>query len=192
MAFPLLNLIPGALKQLWSLGTDLVQYKREIVQAKHDVKLEAIKSSSDWELAKITEVGGSWKDEFWTIVLAIPAILVMLAPVVELILFPGEYHKGDFIKAVIGGMQALDTAPEWYTASLLTAISASFGIKGYNHYKSNGRKDQAVDALKQFGVKVVQKDPTVVVQSDSPDLESAPPAGSTATSGAWPDLKKPS
>lgn len=190
MAIPLVGMIPGALKQLWNLGTDLIQYKREVVQAKHDVKLEAIKSSSDWELSKITEVGGSWKDEFWTIVLAIPAILVMTAPVVELILFPGEYHKGDFIKAVIGGLQALDTAPEWYTYSLLTAISASFGIKGYNHYKSNRRKAQAMDALKQFGVRVVQKDPTVVTQSSAPDLESAPPAGSTATSGAWPDLKK--
>lgn len=190
--FPLASLIPGALKQIWNLGTDIIGYKREIVQAKHDVKLEAIKSSSEWELSKITEVGGSWKDEFWTIVLAVPAILVMLAPVVELFIFTGEYHKGDFIKAVIGGMMALGNAPDWYTGSLLTAISASFGIKGYNHYKSNGRKEQAVDALKQFGVKVVQKDPTVVAKSDSPDLESAPPAssGSTTDSGAWPSLKK--
>ena len=189
MAIPFLNLIPGAFKQIWNLGSDLIQYKREVTQAKHDIKLEAIKSSSDWELSKITEVGGSWKDEFWTIVLAVPAILVMTAPVVEILLYTNEYHKGDFIKAVIGGLQALDSAPDWYTASLLTAISASFGIKGYNHYKSNGRKAQAVDALKQFGVKVV-KDATVVTQPGSPDLESAPPAGSTSTSGAWPDLKK--
>lgn len=189
MAIPFATFIPGAIKQLWNFGTDLIQFKREVVQAKHDVKIEAIKSSSEWELSKITEVGGSWKDEFWTIVLAVPAILVMIAPVVELLMFPGEYHKGDFINAVIGGMMALDKAPDWYTGSLLTAISASFGIKGYNHYKSNGRKAQAVDALKTFGVKVANKDSTVVVQSGNPDLESAPPAGSTATSGAWPDLK---
>lgn len=189
MAIPFVSLIPGALKQIWNFGSDLIQYKREVVQAKHDIKLEAIKSSSEWELSKITEVGGSWKDEFWTIVLAVPAILVMTAPVVELILYTGEYHKGDFIKAVIGGLQALDTAPEWYTASLLTAISASFGIKGYNHFKSNNRKEQAVDALKQFGVKIVNKDPTVVVKEENSDLASAPPA-STANSGAWPDLNK--
>lgn len=157
MALPLLSLVPGALKQIWNLGTDYFAYKREINQAQHAVKLEAIKSTSDWELAKITEVGGSWKDEFWTIVLAVPAILVMIAPVVELFLYHTEYHKGDFINAVISGMMALDKAPDWYTASLLTAISASFGIKGYNHYKANGRKDAATDAIKDFGVTVVKE-----------------------------------
>jgi len=157
MALPLLSLIPGVVKQIWNIGSDYFSYKRELNQAKHEVKLEAIKSTSDWELAKITEVGGSWKDEFWTIVLAVPAILVMIAPVVELFLFHGEYHKGDFIGAVIGGMMALDKAPDWYTGSLLTAISASFGIKGYNHYKANGRKDAATDAIKDFGVTVVKK-----------------------------------
>lgn len=153
----LMNLVPGVLKQIWNIGSDYFAYKREINQAQHAVKLEAIKSTSDWELAKITEVGGSWKDEFWTIVLAVPAILVMIAPVVELFLFHDEYHKGDFVQAVIQGMMALDKAPEWYTYSLLTAISASFGIKGYNHYKANGRKDAATDALKDFGVTVVKE-----------------------------------
>lgn len=175
----LLNMIPGALKSIWDLGSDFINQRRELVKAKHDIKMEAIKSTSDWELAKITEVGGSWKDEFWTIVLAIPAILVMVAPVVEMIMYTQEYHKGDFINAVIGGMMALDKAPDWYTASLLTAISASFGIKGYNHYTANNRKAAATDAIKEMGLKVV---------AAKAGTKSDDPATSTADSGVWPDL----
>lgn len=180
----LLNLIPGVFKQVWNIGSDYMSYKREVNQAKHAVKLEAIKSTSDWELAKITEVGGSWKDEFWTIVLAIPAILVMVAPVVELFLFSSEYHKGDFIAAVIGGMMALDKAPDWYTGSLLTAISASFGIKGYNHYKANGRKDAATEAIKDFGVKSV----TSIVGSGSDKVETETVVAGTGESAPSTDI----
>ena len=194
MAIPFLNLIPGAIKGVWNLGSDLLQYRREISKAKHDIKLEAIKSSSDWEIAKITEVGGSWKDEFWTIVLAVPAILIMIAPVVELIMYPGEYHKGDFIAAVLGGMVALDKAPDWYITALLTAITASFGIKGYNHYKANGRRDAAADALTEFGVKVVKK-ATGTDSKSQPGSHGAAETGSgsaASSSGAeaWPDLSK--
>lgn len=198
MALPLLSLVPGFIKGIWDLGSNMIQYKKEITQAKHEVKLETIKASADWELAKITEVGGSWKDEFWTIVLAVPAILIMIAPVVELILYPSEYHKGDFISAVLGGMVALDKAPDWYITSLLTAISASFGIKGYNHYKANGRKEVAADAIKDFGLKVVKKvttsdDGTTTTtsaeagpQATDSDVESKPVGDTTA----WPDLNK--
>lgn len=191
MAIPFLTMIPGAIKGIWNLGTDLVQYKREVTKAKHDIKLEAIKSSSDWELAKITEVGGSWKDEFWTIVLAVPAILIMIAPVVELIMYPEEYHKGDFIAAVMGGLVALDKAPDWYITALLTAITASFGIKGYNHYKANGRKDAAADALTEFGVKVVKKATGTNGKTETETVEAGPgAAGPSSGSEAWPDLSK--
>ncbi|AYP28276.1 hypothetical protein HWB92_gp018 [Serratia phage vB_SmaA_3M] len=191
MAIPFLNLIPGAVKGIWNLGSDLLQYRREVTKAKHDIKLEAIKSSSDWELAKITEVGGSWKDEFWTIVLAVPAILIMIAPVVELIMYTGEYHKGDFIAAVLGGMVALDKAPDWYITALLTAITASFGIKGYNHYKANGRKDAAADALTEFGVKVVKKATSTDSKAQPGSGEASPgnPSANSSTE-AWPDLSK--
>lgn len=192
MAIPFLKLIPGAISGIWNLGSDVLQYKREISKAKHKIKLEAIKSTSDWELAKITEVGGSWKDEFWTIVLAIPAILIMIAPVIELIMYPGEYHKGDFIAAALGGMIALDKAPDWYITALLMSISASFGIRGYNNYKANGRKDSATDALTEFGVRVVKKVTNSGNKTETETVETN--SGATNNSGgntqAWPDLSK--
>ena len=56
----------------------------------------------------------SWKDEFWTIILAIPLVFCFYPPAVE------------HIKA---GFDALDAMPEWYRYTLVSVICISFGLK---------------------------------------------------------------
>ncbi len=63
--------------------------------------------------------GGSWKDEFFVIVLSVPMVLCFI-PGME-----GVVHHG---------FQQLQQAPDWYMHALLIAISASFGLRGLNKF----------------------------------------------------------
>lgn len=65
-----------------------------------------------WENTSIQNSG--WKDEYWTLVLSIPAILCF---------FPG---MSTFVRA---GFEALKECPEWYQWALLVAIASSFGYR---------------------------------------------------------------
>jgi len=65
-----------------------------------------------WENTSIDHAG--WKDEFWTVVLAIPCVLCF---------FPG------MVDHVVAGFDALDKCPAWYRWCLLVAIGSSFGYR---------------------------------------------------------------
>ena len=90
-------------------------------QAKHEAKMNVIQNDADWETKMADASGQSWKDEFWTIVLAIPIFMVGYAIVV------GDMTVIDRVKQAFS---ALNELPEWYQYLLFVAISASFGIKG--------------------------------------------------------------
>jgi len=74
---------------------------------------------ADWEKIMAQNSAGSWKDEFFVIVLSIPMILCFI-PGLE-----GVVHHG---------FEQLSMAPDWYMYALLTAISASFGIRGFKQF----------------------------------------------------------
>lgn len=164
-----LRFIPQAVIVLWGIGSDYLNYRRELSRVKQDIKIETIKSTQELRLTKALDSYG-WKDDFWTIILAVPAVMVMLAPIVDLIMFHEVYKQGDFMASVVQGLKALEYIPDWYAGLLITAVSASFGLKGYNIYN---RKQTAIQALKDLGVKVVG------------GKTNAKPEG-----GDWPSLKK--
>ena len=58
---PVANLVGGYLNN-----------KHEQAQAKHQAKLQVIQNDADWESKMAQASNNSWKDEFWTIVLAVP------------------------------------------------------------------------------------------------------------------------
>lgn len=93
-------------------GKILVETTR--AKAEATVLIKKAESVADWELAQAKASEQSWKDEFWTVILAIPAVLAFV---------PG---LSDFIRA---GFEALASMPEWYMWALLASISASFGIR---------------------------------------------------------------
>lgn len=107
---PIANLAGGYLKN-----------KAEEKQAKHKAKMTMIKNDADWESKMADASAHSWKDEFWTIVLAIPVFMVGYAIVVDDL---------TVIDRVEQGFVALSGLPEWYQYLLFIAISSSFGIKG--------------------------------------------------------------
>ena len=90
-------------------------------QAKHEAKMNVIQNDADWETKMADASGNGWKDEFWTIVLAVPIFMVGYAIVVD---------DMTVIHRVEQAFAALNGLPEWYQYLLFVAISASFGIKG--------------------------------------------------------------
>ena len=107
---PISNLIGGYLNN-----------KHEQAQAKHEAKLQIIQNDADWETKMAIASGSSWKDEFWTIVLAVPLFCLGWSVVVD---------DPAILDRVSDSFSALDTLPDWYQYLLFLAVSASFGIRG--------------------------------------------------------------
>ena len=103
------------------IGKTFLANKAAEKQAKHDAKMNVIQNSADWESKMADASSSSWKDEFWTIVLAIPVFMVGYAIAA---------NDVSVIDRVAEGFEALDKLPEWYQYLLFIAISSSFGIRG--------------------------------------------------------------
>jgi hypothetical protein len=106
---PISNLVGGFLKN-----------KAEEKQAKHNAKIAVIQNDANWEATMASASKESWKDEFWTIILAIPIFMVGYAIAA---------NDTTVIDRVEQGFAALSGLPEWYQYLLFIAISSSFGIR---------------------------------------------------------------
>ena len=65
-------------------------------------------------------MGDSWRDEWFTILLSIPLIIVFIS------IF---FDKPDWILKLKEGFMTLDELPDWYIWALMAAIASSFGLK---------------------------------------------------------------
>jgi len=107
---PITNLVGGWLNN-----------KAEEKQAKHQAKLLVISNNADWESKMANASSMSWKDEFWTCVLALPLLAIFWGVMTD---------NTDVIERVRLGFQVMGELDDWYTYLLFLAISASFGIRG--------------------------------------------------------------
>ena len=117
---PLLGLISTGVERYAEHKKLESEQKLEIQKAKvrRIAKLDA--ADSNWDKIMAEASSSSWKDEFWTIVLAIPAVLAF---------FP------DYVDAVQQGFKALETMPDWYKAAVGVAIAAAFGFRKFAQLK---------------------------------------------------------
>lgn len=90
-------------------------------QAKHEARMSMIQNDADWESKMADASANSWKDEWFTVILSIPLLLIGYAVTVDDV---------TIIERVKEGFQALEELPEFYQYLLFMAVSASFGIKG--------------------------------------------------------------
>ena len=90
-------------------------------QAKHQAKMQVIQNTATWEDKMADASSSSWKDEFWTLVLAVPIFMVGYAVAFDDIAIMGRVHAG---------FDALSNLPDWYQYLLFIGVSASFGIRG--------------------------------------------------------------
>ena len=100
--------------------TDHFKHKREINAAKVEAELAVYKAKAtadiDWDKAAMQASATSWKDEWFVILLSVPAIMAFipgLAPYVGL------------------GFDELAKAPDWYLGAFGIAVAASFGFRKF-------------------------------------------------------------
>lgn len=116
--------IIGPIISLITTGVEKYAENKKIKQeqkfAVEQAKLRRIQNldeaDANWDIIMAEGSKDSWKDEFWTIVLAIPAILAFFP-------FTVEY--------VLAGFEALELMPEWYKAAVGVAIAAAFGFRKF-------------------------------------------------------------
>jgi hypothetical protein len=92
--------------------------KRELKKAELNTRMRIMEAKAthdiDWEKLWAAQAAESWKDEWWTMVVSIPLVMVFVPAMVP--------H-------VQAGFAALDTLPEFYKWMVMTAFGASFGVR---------------------------------------------------------------
>jgi hypothetical protein len=128
MAIPFIG---AAISAIASIGKAWMEKKKveaegkvKIAEAKVTGEVKRIQTITEGEIKYDQTIAEgmrfSWKDEYWTLVLSIPAILCFIPGMADL---------------VTTGFQALKECPDWYQWALLGAIVASFGLRTWTGYK---------------------------------------------------------
>ena len=105
------------LSSVTKLGTTWLEGKNAKSKAKAEaeatVMVQASQSVADWEAIMARNSGGSWKDEWLTILFSIPMILCF---------FPST------VGYVSAGFTALDQMPSWYQYTLSVIAETHSGL----------------------------------------------------------------
>jgi hypothetical protein len=122
-----ISIIGSILGGLLGIGATAVDnwQKRQTVKAEMEAKViiaeaearvrlaeRAQNAEIEWDLSSNQQMKGSWKDEWLTLLLSVPAIYAFIDP-----------------QAVLVGFQALEAMPIWYQTSLGVVVAASFGYR---------------------------------------------------------------
>jgi hypothetical protein len=116
-----MSIFSALISPITDLAKGYLSNKVQEKQAKHEAKMKVIQTDADWEAKMVDASTNSLKDEFWTIVLAIPIFMVGYSIVID---------DPAIIDRVKYGFGALNDLPEYYQYLLFICISSSFGIKG--------------------------------------------------------------
>lgn len=106
---------------LLSLGKQWLGNKAAEKQAIHEAKLRRIEQEADWEAIQAQGSLSSWKDEWFTVVLSLPLIAIIIGVAL---------NDTTIIDRVKEGFEVLSELPEYYQYLLYVAVLASFGIRG--------------------------------------------------------------
>ena len=105
--------------------------KAEEKRAQHERKLQVIQNDASWEDKMADASMHSFKDEFWTVILAAPLIAISYGAIA---------NDPEIIERVRHGFSVLSELDDWYQYLLFLAISASFGIRGADKLMSLRKK----------------------------------------------------
>ena len=116
-----MNFLSSLIGPVANIGKQYLSNRAAEKQAKHEAKMNVIQNDADWESKMADASASSWKDEFWTIILAVPIFMVGYAIIAD---------DMSVVERTKQAFQTLNELPEWYQYLLFIAISSSFGIKG--------------------------------------------------------------
>ena len=118
-------------RMIWSLlGTvakgaiDVVKTRTEtkklLAKAEQTHAMKMAEGKIDFEIAAQKNMKDSWRDEWFTILLSIPLVIVFIS------IF---FNKPEWVDKLKEGFDTLNSLPDWYIYALMAAIASSFGIK---------------------------------------------------------------
>lgn len=102
----------GSLAKEWIVGK--VEVKKAETAARVEQASKRIDAEINWDTAMAQGSMSSWKDEWWTILVSIPLVLIF---------FEGTRP------AVEQGFIALEEMPQWYIYLVSVAFAAAFGVR---------------------------------------------------------------
>ena len=117
---PIAELAGGWLKGKADANAAAANLKLVEAEAKAAILKSEKTSLAEWEKLMAQGAQHSWKDEFFSLILAAPCILA----------FCGEWGR----QIVQDGFTALDAMPDYYRYFLGCAIAASFGLRGASKF----------------------------------------------------------
>lgn len=88
--------------------------KKAIAEQQIQRVMNAEDKAAEWENIQAEAGKHSWKDEYWTIILSVPAVMVF---------FP------EYVDDIQAGFEVLANMPEFYQYWLGVAILTSFGLR---------------------------------------------------------------
>lgn len=89
-----------------------------MAEQKHYEKM--LEGKINYEVAKQNAMDNSWRDEWFTILLSIPLIIIFGSIFLD---------KPEWITKLKEGFATMNELPDWYIYALLAAIASSFGLK---------------------------------------------------------------
>ena len=118
-------------EMIWTLlGTvakgaiDVVKTKTEtkklLAKAEQTHAMKMAEGKIDFEVAAQKNMKDSWRDEWFTVLLSIPLVIVFIS------IFA---NKPEWVEKLKEGFDTLNSLPDWYIYALMAAIASSFGIK---------------------------------------------------------------
>lgn len=123
------SLIAGPIERHQKLKAVRAEAEAKVIVARAEAEVTRLQKAQDaetaWDQIAAEQMDTSWKDEWFAILLSVPAVLA----------FCGTWGRD----IVAGGFKALNEMPEWYMYSFLTAIAASFGVRKLIEYARTRR-----------------------------------------------------
>ncbi len=107
---------------IFSVGKQYLSNKAEKAQAKHERDVAVIKGDQSWDQIQAENSGDSWKDEYLTVVITAPMIVMFIA---------ASFGNMDVVAQLEQAFIVVKTkVPEEYWTLMYVCFAASFGIKG--------------------------------------------------------------
>ena len=110
--------------QIVSTGFKVMQTRSQTKQVKAMAEQKHYERMLDgkieYEIAKQNQMDNSWRDEWFTIILSLPLLIVFGSIFLD---------KPEWITKLKEAFETLNQLPEWYIYALLAAIASSLGLK---------------------------------------------------------------
>jgi len=91
---------------------------KALAEQKHYERM--VEGKIEYEIAAQKQMDNSWRDEWFTVILSLPLIIVFGSVFL---------NKPEWITKLKDAFETLNQLPEWYIYALLAAIASSFGLK---------------------------------------------------------------